>query len=280
MDDLITLFVQSRHTEQQANDIFEMIGLLRVYNHLEPLNEIADVLMDESNQDTIGMVDKLTYIFLNAQEYLLDRHGVSLSDESTLAFNNTVLRNLYQLQHLDDPVPVLRVLESAEDDFHKFCEIMEMFSSVPITTYMQIVDTVRPICLKTLADYLYAQEDSHKTAAKDLPIIKSNVKLFTKAFGINPAVRVIIDSDTIMGEEFEMYLPLFDELRQAITDEQMLMETLVFLLLYSSDGSASPLETYNAYSSTLVPDLLTANRLSKAIAEKLTAMARYKESNQ
>ncbi len=279
MDDLITLFVQENYTDQQAEDIFETIGLLRLFNYLDPFLEIQDLLMSESLHDTCFMTDKMTYILLGAQAYLIDRHGVTMTDETTLAFNNTVLRNFFQLQRLEDPVPVLRVLESTFDDFHKFCEIMEMFSSIPVTTYMQIVETVRPICLKLLAEYLYSQEETQKLAAEDIPLIKANVRLFCKVFGINQAVRIIMDSDTIMGEEFELYLPLYDELREQVTDEAVLIETLVFLLLYSSDGNTQPIQTFNAYANRLVPDLVTANRLGKVIAEMITKMTRYKELN-
>lgn len=279
MDDLITLFVQSNYTEQQAEDIFEAIGLMRVFNYLDPFLPMEDLLMNESYEDPIVMVDKFSLIILNAQAYLLDRHGICLSEDTTLAFNNQVLRVMFQLQRLEDPVPVLRVLESDNDDSIKLCQILEMFTNTPDTTFLQIVDTVRPVCLKLLAEYLYEQEETQKLATKELPILKENVRLFTKVFGINEAVRIIMDSDVIMGEDFELYLPLYDELRGLITDENMLVQTLVFLLLYSGNGTLNPIAVYTEYADRLVGDLETANRLGKVIAEMITKMTRHKEQN-
>lgn len=277
MDDLITLFVQTNYTEQQAEDIFEAIGLMTTFNYSDPFLPMQDLLMNASYEDPATTVDSFTMIILKAQAYLLDRHGVSLTEETTLAFNNQVLRVLFQLQRLEDPVPVLRVLETENDDVIKFCQIMEMFSSIPDTTYMQVVETIRPICLKLLAEYLYEQEETQKLAVKELPILKENVRVFTQVFGVNEAVRTILDSDVIMGEEFELYLPLFDELRSAILDEKVLVETLTFLLLYSSDGTMNPIEVYTQHSDKLVPDLVTANRLGRVIAEMITKMTRHKE---
>jgi hypothetical protein len=279
MDDLITLFVQSNYTEQQAEDIFEAIGLMRVFNYTDPFLSMQDLLMNASYEDPIVMVDKFSFIILNAQAYLLDRHGISLAEDTTLAFNNQVLRVLFQLQHLEDPVPVLRLLETDDDDALKLCKILEMYTNTPDTTFLQIVETVRPVCLKLLAEYLYEQEETQKLATQELPILKENIRLFTKVFGINEAVRTILDSSVIMGEEFELYLPLYDELRSLITDEQVLVETLVFLLLYSSDGTMSPTEVFTKYADNLVPDLTTANRLGKVIAEMITKMTRHKEQN-
>lgn len=277
MDDLITLFVQTNYTEQQAEDIFEAIGLMTAFNYSDPFLPMQDLLMNASYEDPATTVDSFTMIILKAQAYLLDRHGVALTEETTLAFNNQVLRVLFQLQRLEDPVPVLRVLETENDDVIKFCQIMEMFSSIPDTTYMQVVETIRPICLKLLAEYLYEQEETQKLAVKELPILKENVRVFTQVFGVNEAVRTILDSDVIMGEEFELYLPLFDELRSAILDEKVLVETLTFLLLYSSDGTMSPIEVFTQYADKLVPDLVTANRLGRVIAEMITKMTRHKE---
>lgn len=279
MDDLITLFVQSNYTEQQAEDIFEAIGLMRVFNYTDPFLPMEDLLMNESYEDPIVMTDKFTLIILNAQAYLLDRHGISLCEDTTLAFNNQVLRVLFQLQHLEDPVPVLRLLETDQNDTLKLVQILEMFTNTPDTTFLQIIETVRPICLKLLAEFLYEQEETQKLATKELPILKENVRLFTQVFGINEAVRTILDSNVIMGEEFELYMPLYDELRSLITDEETLVQTLVFLLLYSSDGTMKPIEVFTEHADKLVPDLATANRLGKVIAEMITKMSRHKEQN-
>jgi hypothetical protein len=109
--------------------------------------------------------------------------------------------------------------------------------------------------------------------------LKENVRLFSKVFGINEAVRTIMDSGVIMGEDFELYLPLYDELRGLITDEEMLVQTLVFLLLYSANGTLNPIAVYTEYADRLVGDLETANRLGKVIAEMITKMTRHKEQN-
>lgn len=280
MDDIITHFVQVSYTEETQEDIFQTLGLLQVFNYLEPYPVLHDIISMHSYSDPSVMVDDFMSTLLVSQQYLLDRHGVTLTDETTLSFNNTFLRVLLQLQKLDDPVPVLKILETDNDRVYKFCMIAEHLSSVPITTVLSLVEDVRPVCLELLAEFLYTQESNMEVARGQIPSIKENVKLFKEVFGINQAIQVIINSNVVMGEEFSLYRTLFDELRQIVSDENVLVETLLFLLLYSSDGSKDPNKVYEENADYLVSDLTIANRLGITLASMYTKMIRHKEKNQ
>lgn len=277
MDDFITMFVQTSYTEAAQEDIFQALGIFQVFNYLDPYPKIENILTMESYLESSDLVDGFTSIILTSQEYLLDRHGITLSGETTLAFNNIVLRTLYLLQKLEDPVPILTILETMESREYKMCEILAHLSSTPITTFLQLVDEVRPSCLELLAEFLYKQEDGMQVSRGEIPGIKEQVKIFKEVFGINPAVRVILDSDTVMGEDFSLYRPLFDELREVVEDETVLVETLLFLLLYSRDGNAQPISTFEAHSDYLVSDLTASNRLGTTLASMYTKMQRHKE---
>lgn len=278
MDDLITLFVTSNYTEEAQEDIFQALGLFRVFNYLEPFKVIDDILMMESYKDSSTAVDDVTSQILIGQNYLLDRHGITLSDDTTLAFNNIVLRGLYQLQHLEDPEPILRILETMENNEYKICTILEEVTGTPVTTFLQVMEEVRPICTDLLSEFLYMQEDNKKKAGVVIPDIVEKVKLFKEVLGINQAVRVILDSDTVMGEEFKLYLPLFDELREVVTDENILVETLLFLLLYSRDGHNNPVTVFEQYADHLVSDLTVSSRLGNTLASLFMKLQRHKET--
>lgn len=278
MDDLITLFVTSNYTEEAQEDIFQALGLFRVFNHLEPFKVIDDILMMESYIDSSTAVDDVTSQILIGQAYLLDRHGISLSEDTTLAFNNIVLRGLFQLQHLEDPTSVLRILETMENREYKIATILEELTNVPSITFLQMLDEVRPICTDLLSEFLYMQEDNKKESGVIIPEIVEKVKLFKEVLGINQAVRVILDSDTVMGEEFKLYMPLFDELREVVTDENVLVETLLFLLLYSRDGVNNPVSVFEQYSDHLVSDLTMSSRLGNTLASLYMKLQRHKET--
>lgn len=277
MDDLLNIFVSSNYTQETQEDIFQSLGLFRVFNYLDPFAVIDNILMSESYMESTQMADGVMNVIMAAQEYIMDRHGVKTSEESTLAFNNIVLKNLFQLQKLEDPVPVLRELESDADHHEKFCAIMAMFSDTPMEVFMQIIEEVRPVCITMLSEYLYAQEEGNQKAVEQIPKNKKYIKMFKDTYGIPEPVQAILYSDTIMGESFSVYLPLFQELRELVSDESDLVKTLLFLLLFSSDGVNEPLLVYRQYSETLVPDLATANRLERTLAELYNQMTRNQQ---
>lgn len=280
MDDLINIFVDNNYTEEAAEDIYQALGLFRTFNYLDPFPVIHDILMTESYQETTSMTDGITALIINAQAYILDQHGIVLTDETTLSFNNVVLKALFQLQSLEDPVPTLRIIESTDNSDIKFAEIIAQFSDIPYTSFLQVISEIRPVFLKNLASYLYSEESNATSAQEDIPLIKEKVRLYKAVFGINPAVRVILDCGTVLGNPFKLYLPLYDELRQVVQDEAVLVQTLLFLLLISSDGVSDPLGTYKQHSDYIVSDLSTGDRLGMTIGEMSNKMTRYKEQHE
>lgn len=277
MDDLINIFVTSTYTQETQEDIFQALGLFRVFNNTDPFPLIDELLMMESYQEPSSLADSVINVIIAGQEFILDRHGIILNEETTLAFNNVILKTLYQLQRLEDPVPVLKTLESQVSDLEKFSEIMEMFNPIPATTFIQLVDTLRPVFLSLLADFLYGQESAMQPAVKAIPRIRDMSILFKQVFGINVAIRAVLDSGVLMGEPFILYLPLYKELQALVEDETQLVHTLLFLLLYSEDGIQDPLKTFAEYSDQLVPDLTTSNRLENTLGQLYDQILRHKE---
>lgn len=278
MDDIIDIFVNEAYTEEAKEDMYQAFGLFRVFNYLGPFADMTDMLMMESFVSPEAMQDGITNRVVEAQDYLLDRHGIKVTDEATLAFRNIILRCLFMIQKLESPEPFLRVLESLMTDEEKITTIFEMLSNVPHTTFLHVLEEVRPITIKLLSDFLYAQEDNQTNRARPVnSTVVEYVRLFKEVFGINAGVRVILDSDTIQGEEFALYMPLYNELRAMITDEQTLVELLMFLLIFSSDGVRDPMKVYAEYSVELVPDLTIAARLGNTIGSMFNQLQRHRE---
>lgn len=278
MDDLINIFVDSNYTEETREDIYQAFGLFQTFNYLDPFPAIQEMLMMSNYHESVDLADSLVGLINRGQAYILDQHGVELTEETTMAFNNIVLKVLFQLQRLESPDPVLRILESMEPKDVKFSEIMEMFTDVPMTTFMQVIKEIRPVFMKNLATFLYSEEATDREAVEEIPVIVEHIRLFKDVYGVNPAVRVILDAGTVMGEEFKLYLPIYDDIRQIVQDEGVLVECLLFLLLYSSDGVVNPMGVFSEHSDYLISDLATANRLGKTIGEMYNKMQRHKES--
>lgn len=277
MDDLITFYVQSATTQEAQEDIFQCLGLFQVFNYLDPYPVLQDILGQESFSDPTVTLDNFLSVLLVSQQYLLDRHGIVLTDDTTLAVNNEFLRMMYQLQRLEDPVPILTILENTEAREYKLAQIVEYLGNKPPEWTLKYVEQVRGVFTSLLGEYLYMQEDNQTVPRGEIPSIKLMVKIFKEVFGINQAIRVILDSNVVMGEKFSLYLPLYDELREIVEDENMLVETLLFMILYSSDGHQKPIDTFKAYSDNLVSDLTVSNRLGMTLAAMITKMDRYKE---
>lgn len=277
MDDLIDIFITSTYTPEYQEELYQTLGIFKAFNYMEPFGNIGQMLMMQSYIEPDSMADTFTQLLINGQDYILDRHGISLTNDATLPFRNICLKAMLLLQNLEDPLPVLRILESDETEQEKLSRILEHITDVPQTTFIHVLDEVRPVCLRMLADFLYAQESNEQKAVPELTQIRDAVRRFKETYGMNVAVRTIIDSDVVMGEEFKIYIPIYNELREQITDEKILVETLLFLLLYSSDGVQAPVQVYSEHSTELITDLTAVSRLGKTIAYMVTHMSGTKE---
>lgn len=277
MDDIIDVFLQTYYTEQAQEDIYVALGLFRTFNHLRPFEDIQQTLMMESFKSPEVMQDNVTLIVIHAQDYLLDHHGINLTDDSTLAFRNIVLRVLLMLQVLEDPVPSLRVLESALSKPEKYARLMEMHADIPETTFLQTLETVRDVFFDQLSAFLYSQEGNNDKADEVNRDVVLYVRLFKETFGINPAIKVILDSNIVAGDSFSQYVSTLNALRAQITDETMLVELLLFFLLYSKDGVHDPMGVYSGYSHELTNDINAADRLGRVLMDMYTKIQRDKE---
>lgn len=276
MDDIINTFIELNFIDEAKDDIYHAIGIFQAFNYIDPIPKLHDLLMLSGYDESANIVDKFRMVILEAQNYLLDRHGVVLSPDSTISFNNKVLSAFLMFMNLEDPIPVLRVIESADNDDFKLARILAMYTDTPETTFLQIIDQVRPVFMSLLASYLYAQEDNHQAINQTSYRITKAVKAFKEVFGIPAPVQLIIDSDVVMGEEFMTYVPLFEELREGIADEEVLLSTLLFLLIYSCDGVDDPIHTFKNYVDRLTSDLGLANRLTKTLLDMHNKLSQHK----
>lgn len=270
MDDIIDTYIQGKFSPEMAEEIYQCFGIFRIFNYLDPIDRINELLLRESVIDPDSIQDTFTVILDDAQDYLLDKHTIVVSEDASLSLKNAMLRALFQLQSLEDPLPVLRIIESMATDEEKFARIFEHMTTIPGIEFLSVFTQVRPSALRLLSELLYSQENNQSTGSPAMEALRKNLIAYKAVFGVNAAVRTILDADVIIGEKFELYLPIFQDLREEITDEQMLLETLLFLLLYSEDGSNASIAVFEQYADQIVTDLNDSVRISRALTSMVT----------
>lgn len=270
MDEIIDTYIQGKFSPELGEEIYQLFGLMRVFGYLEPLDRINNLLMRESILEPDAVQDTFTTILDEAQDYLLDKHTIVVNEDASLSLKNAMLRALFQIQNLEDPLPVLRIIESMASDEEKFARIFEHMTTISSTEFISVLTQVRPTATRLLSELLYSQEENQQKAVPVLTSLRKRLTAYKEVFGINEAVRTILDADVIIGEKFELYLPMFNELRELITDEKMLLETLLFLLFYSEDGSDHALTVFDQYSDQLVTDLNDSVRINRALSQMVS----------
>lgn len=268
MQDLLDIYINQHRgfTEEQEEDIYQTIGLFRSFNYTKHNDKITDLLMDSDNHDPDAIQDAFYGYLAEGLKYIIDRHGIALEDDGSLRIPLAVARTLLMIQKLDSYEFITRVIESDLSDVEKICRIMGEYSSIEESSFLAAVTEVREIALLTLADFVYGLEEDGKKGIPALSNIRNSLVKFKEIFGINAAIRLIIDSDLIMGEDFNLYLWIYEELKESIKDEAALNETLLFLLLYSRDGNASPVPTLEKYLDRVAIDFSDTSRLTNTIA--------------
>lgn len=280
MDDILDIYIQNTYTDLAQDDIYQTFGLFKAFGVLTPFSQLQELLMMQSFKEPDTLMDSFTGIIVRWQDFILDQHGLTVTDEATLAFRTILMRALFMLQRLADPVPVLRVLESDLSKEEKYCRILSMYTNVPEVAFHQVLDEVRDVALRLLGDLLYMQTDNEPAVSPVSTHLAKMIRAYKEVFGINPAVRIVLDSNIVAGDEFRAYVPLFTELRSQIDDERMLVELLFFFLIYSSDGCNDPMKVYGEYSEELVGDLELGARLGRVLGDMRVTLQRHEEKKQ
>lgn len=278
----IQAYAETNLTPELQEEITGSLVLCDAFDYAVIYEKMPDVLFDTTAESTDVTHQRFLSVIHDSMDALLNIHGVALIDSAELHAKNQILSALYRIQHLEDPVPMLRILESSFSSEEKFAKIIEALSILDETVVLTVVDAIPDELLTALCNFLSDREKQAEAAeqAEEYANVQlmSNLKDFFNCHGIANIANEMIQNNVEPGYPIAMYLPYFQEHLVTLDDDQTAKNILAFLLM-ASDTYADPLSAYHQYSDQFLHDHERIMRIETAIGALLNSLRNFQKAN-
>ena len=245
MDELLATILKTYYSQEALEEVYRSFGLFGLFNYSEALESFDEIINSTDAFSSDYIQDRITVKLYEHLDYLLDHHGMVLTQDATLQDRNEILSALYALQYLENYEPIIRVLECTQEPEVQICRILEQVSGYDESRLHSLLDQYRDTGLKYLREFINAKEMAMEVAHESNDIIRQNLMLLHTISPFEEFEQAVLGSGLILGVPFASYLPLFeDELVQA-DDITSSAKRVMFMILISSDGTSAPLKVFN-----------------------------------
>ena len=282
--DEVNEYIETHFTEEFSSSLRAAMFVFEAFDFNKIYGDLADVLYDFEADQTDFTNQKFVACFNSNLDDILTHHHVSLNKETCITKKTIIIGVLYRLQYLEDPEPVLKVLETFQSDEEKFSLIIEMFSDLSQVEVLEAVESVDPISLTTLAEYLYKQEELLEKVS-DVEIstetqtsLYENLKAFFSLSGQTNLASNMAANGIVPGFALSLYLPFVLEGVRGDDVKQTALNTLS-LFYYSQDTFKDPLKALHEHMEDLGFFGDTGIAIEREFQELINQMNGYRKAN-
>lgn len=280
MDELLDVFLDAYASVELKEEIARSFSLFDFFEYKQVNSILTDVVIN-GDQRSDATYDLFLQKLNECLDFVLQAHTLVLNSEATIYQKNEILTALGNLQRLEDYTSIIRTLESFEPNDQQLSLILSEQCQLDQGQILTLIDSYNPSVLLKLKDYIYAFESEmieHVPDGFD-KMIKGFIQVFEKPEDIqnnnfNYLGSIFYSNGIILNMEFEQYLPFLEDNFNPTQEEETSLHLLSVLLL-SSDGQASPLETYRKYSFQLLQDLNKTSSIEIHFSKNLAHLNEY-----
>lgn len=252
--DEIDSFIEERFSEERHHDLEDALSLFDAFEYAGIYQKLSDVLGDLRDEEADSIELKFLGAFEESYAFLFGQHQITLESDVSFSIQNEILGVLYRLQNSEDPVPVLRLLESSFSEEEIFAKIVESFSMVDEATVLSSVKEIEPSSLRILQTFLYQKETMASEEEQLDPETKAqlvkNLKDFFEVHGKEALAFEMITNGIEVGYTLKLYYPFIKDVLVTEDDTTTAKNLLSFFFL-GSDTFNDPLKVYQQQSETL-----------------------------
>lgn len=284
MDSLFE-YIEATYSPAQQSEFRAAFMVFDAFDYAKPYEELPDVIYDVNADDQDLTMLTFTATIDRHLDQLLTMHKVAVMDETSMATKNQLLASLYRLQHLEDPVPVLRILETTDlPNEDMLARIVSSISTLDESDVLIAIETVDDQTIQLLQQYLYQQEANQATEkavdlqdAQQKHLLLENLKDFFVLCGKDNVAYAMVENNILLGNPIALYYPYIYEHLVTANDEQTAKNLLGFFFI-ASDTFHAPLETFRQYSEDLISDHGRIMRIEVAMGKYLTDLRQYQKA--
>lgn len=280
----VKLYASVTFTPEFQDEINTLIDLMEAFEYKSGHQKLYDVLHGTETDDLEITQQNFRNQLHEIADFLLEEHQIRLHDEATLEEKNQLLVGLFRLQSVEDPVPLILMLENRlSGDLEKFSQVMETVTTLSQEQVLTVVAEVHPSTLVSMQEYLETLEAEQETN-KNLPEhlqpgsdYLENLQAFLSYQDNNTLATVMIRNGAMMGATLDHYLPYVGKHVVASSEEQTALNVLSLLML-SEDTYRDPVQSYRKISDSFDFTSQQALRVEVLIMDILSKFRQYRKA--
>lgn len=280
--DQIMAYLAGTFSQEMRDEIAASFMVMDAFSYQDLEDDLIDILNDfEADDDDLTQAKILETVNKHLTK-LLQCHQVALFEEASIAIKNQILSVLFRLQKLEDPTPVLRLLETQLSNEEKLAKIVEMYSEATETEVLENLEEVGDGLLSNLMTFLYEVEERLGTDEvvfenQEMKQLKTTLRDFFTVNGNDNLAFDMIYNGIEPGLSIKIYYPYIQE-NIIVADDLTTAKNLLSLFLMSADTCQDPLSIYHKYSEQLIHDPDRIVKIEVKLGELLNKLRQYQEA--
>lgn len=277
--DAVEEYVINTFTPEMAGEIRGSMMVFDAFEYPVFDQEVADIVYYDDDVPSDEVQLQFTACLHKHLNSILRQHRVRLNSDADVRVKNQILGVLYRLQHLEDPVPVLRILESSLSPEEQFAKIVSIYGQVTETDVLVALESLDEVMLSTLQAYLYEQEnkDNEVIVSPAKAKMVENLKDFYHCHGTDNLGYEMMENGIVIGHPLSLYYPYIKD-NIVTPDDKQTAENILSFFYIAEDTWLDPMKVYRASSEKLIGDTSRIVKIETIIADMLNALTQYQKA--
>lgn len=275
--DEIQSFIAGSYSQELQEDLAGAMALFEAFEYTAPYEQLADTLYDPEQEDPDAVQLGVLGVFHRSLDHLLQCHQIRLQEEISISTKNQVLGVMVRIQNMEDPTPVLRILETDLSGEEQLAKLMEAYSTIDETQALDTFASVSSELLHRLRDTLYQKEEAIEEVSTESMQNAAQFEVLRDFFHVHGQTNLaaeMLNNGMRPGWALHLYLPYVQSALVAPTPTQMAKD-LLSLFFMASDTYIDPLQAFRVHSETLLSSVDLIQRVETAMRADLNALSQY-----
>ena len=271
----VKTYIEDHFTTEMQEELNRSRLLFEVFDYQPAYEGFSDILFDPMLTDPDFVHQRFLAEFHRILTSLVNLHEISLTEDATIEQMNKLLSGLYQIQFVEDPVPVIRILETDLDEIEKLAIVMDLHNHLDKMETYSIVDVVSENLLIRLRERMEAREETIEDET-EIESAEDRIQLqnFFEALGKENLGFMVLENEFKAGYPFEVYWPYVqDNVRRE--DVKTLALDLFSLFAVSGGARKNPIEFYRNHSDLFSSDLKEVVAIETEITRLMGVLKNY-----
>ena len=280
--DEIAAYMSATFAPEMRDEISASFMVLDAFSYQDLEDELSDILNDLDADDTDLTQEKFVACINKHLLKLLSCHQILIDEDASISLKNQILAVLFRIQTIEDPTPILRLLESSHPNEVKFAKTVEEFSEATETEVLEALVSIDEKFLINLMTHLYAIEEAIENEefinpSPEQKNLKENLKDFFAVHGNECLGFEMIYNGIEPGLSIKIYYPYIKD-NIIVDDDLVTAKNILSLFLMSKDTFTDPLGIYTKYSEQLIHNADRILKIEVKIGELLSKLHQYQEA--